>query len=145
MLCRVVHMTSATIHWPCSPVCVGFFFLCAVSVVTKSLKLTKDQKQTNKRKLRGERSPAPQCHVAEQKECQGFNVPRLYHSALSFNAAVLVVLTALQRAHSRAALAQPHIRLSGGWIWAGSSVLRPRKTDTPVVFSGSALRSLLLL
>lgn len=34
--------------------------------------------------------PVPQCHVAEQKECQGFNVPRLYHSALSLNAAVLI-------------------------------------------------------
>lgn len=57
----------------------------------------KDQKQTNKRKLRvshfGHSRAVPQCHVAEQKECQGFNVPRLYHSALSLNAAVLVVLT----------------------------------------------------
>lgn len=55
----------------------------------KFAKFTKDQKnQTNKWKLRA--FPVPQCHVAEQKECQGFNVPRLYHSALSLNAAVLI-------------------------------------------------------
>lgn len=73
--------------------------------------------------------PVPQCHVAEQKECQGFNVPRLYHSALSLNAAVLVVLTVCCR-EPTAPLHCPSHRfgflVTRGWIWAGSSVLRPR-------------------
>lgn len=67
----------------------------------KFFKFAVDQKKkTNTRKLRVSRLgphktsfPVQQCHVAEQKECQGFNVPRLYHSALSLNAAAHVVLT----------------------------------------------------
>lgn len=120
----------------------------AVSVLMKFVKFTKDQNQTNKRKLRV--FPVPQCHVAEQKECQGFNVPRLYHSALSLNAAVLIVLTVCWR-EPTAPLHCPSHRfgflVTLGWIWAGSSVLRPRDagTDTPVVFSGSALLSFLLI
>lgn len=79
-------------HLSCCPVFIiiffnfllYFFFFFTVSVFTSSKKKTKknekDQNQTNRRKLRV--FPVPQCHVAEQKECQGFNVPRLYHSAL---------------------------------------------------------------
>lgn len=115
MLCSAIYVTSCnprkvkeelTGHVP-------LFF--TVSVLMKFAKFTKDQNQTNKRKLRV--FPVPQCHVAEQKECQGFNVPRLYHSALSLNAAVLIVLCAVE---SPSALSQPQIWLSGdSWLDLG--------------------------
>lgn len=99
-------------------------------------KFTKDQNQTNTRKLRVSHRaltrqlfPVPQCHVAEQKECQGFNVPRLYHSALSLNAAVLVVLTVCCKEPTAPLHCPSHtfgFLVTRGWIWAGSSVLRPR-------------------
>ena len=69
-----------------------------------------------------------------------------YHSALSLNAAVLSVLTVCCR-EPTAPRHRPSRRFDSlvtpGWIWAGSSVLRPRAagTDAPVVFSGSALPS----
>lgn len=130
--------------WTCSP---GF----AISVLMKSLKFAKDQKQINKRKLKGSHlghpGAVPQCHVAEQKECQGFNVPRLYHSALSLNAAVLVVLTARCR--------EPHIvpatHLAFWWLVAGFGLAHQcwdegMQAQTHLAyFSGSALVSLLLI
>lgn len=107
---------------------VFFFF-----VLMKLLKFAVDQKKKKKKKKQTNQqaqseavpghtrscSPVPQCHVAEQKECQGFNVPRLYHSALSCNAAVHVVPTVCRREPTApSALSQPHI-LAFWWLVAG--------------------------
>lgn len=150
MLCSVVYITSSNLKkqpdWTCSPVILQF-------VLMKFLKFTKDQK-TNQHEgaeseplgATWELFPVPQCHVAEQKECQGLNVPRLYHSALSLNAAVLVVLTVCCREPTAPLCIVPATHfgflVTRGWIWAGSSVLRLRDADSPVVVSsGSAPQS----
>lgn len=73
--------------------------------------------------------PVPQCHVSKQKECQGFLVPRLYHSALSLKCSCPCGPDLCAVESSAAPLHRPSRRfgflVTRGWIWAGSSVFRP--------------------
>lgn len=152
-------ITLAFVHFRCSVVSwravilnatftghVPLFF--AVSVLRKFLQFTKDQNQTNKRKLRvSHPGPPESCFLSHSAMLQSRrNVRDLMYLGFiivpyPLNAAVLVVLPVCCREpHSPSALSQPQIfgffLVTRGWIWAGSSVLRPRDagTDTHLLF-----------
>lgn len=102
-----------------------WFVLGVCFILHIMFKFTKDQKQPIQEGVIS--SPIVPCCRAEN-ECQGLYVPRLYHSALSKNAAVLECW--LCGVESTAFLSCPRhtfgILVTCGWIWAGSLLLRPR-------------------
>lgn len=143
MLCSVVYLTSCNLKKTTTKNILPRFLFSLVSVLMKYLKFTKDQKQSNKRKLRGSLSGPPESrllsHSATSQSSR--NVRDLMYLGFiivpyPYNAAVLVVLTVCCREPT----GPPFLHcpshkfgflVSGGWIWAASLVSRPPRSLPP--------------